>query len=212
MSILPAFPPLLLVFALFGSLAERVCAGEVLVYGATPAGIAAAIAAAESGEHVTLVEPRKRIGGMMTNGLSHTDFRTFEGIQNDFAARMDRCVRPFNEVNHAPRAVVNGDASLALISADAKAGEVLKFHAEASTDPDGDALSHHWWHYPEPGSYRGDVVIDGAATPHPSIRVPPDAARKNFHLILEITDDGSPPLRAYRRVLVTVKPNLGIEM
>jgi hypothetical protein len=134
-----------------------------------------------------------------------TVFRWREAFQNDFAARMDRCVRPFNEVNHAPRAVVNGDASLALISADAKAGEVLKFHAEASTDPDGDALSHHWWHYPEPGSYRGDVVIDGAATPNPSIRVPPDAARKNFHLILEITDDGSPPLRAYRRVLVTVE-------
>ena len=53
---------------------------DVLVYGATPAGIAAAIAAAEDGEKVLLVEPTTRIGGMLTNGLSHADFRTFEGL------------------------------------------------------------------------------------------------------------------------------------
>ncbi len=53
---------------------------DVLVYGATPAGIAAAIAAAEAGENVLLVEPTDRIGGMVTSGLSHTDFRTVEGL------------------------------------------------------------------------------------------------------------------------------------
>ena len=53
---------------------------NVLVYGATPAGIAAAIAAAEDGEKVLLVEPTDRIGGMITSGLSHTDFRTREGL------------------------------------------------------------------------------------------------------------------------------------
>lgn len=53
---------------------------EVLVYSATPAGIAAAVAAARSGASVLLIEPTKRIGGMMTSGLSHPDFRTFEGL------------------------------------------------------------------------------------------------------------------------------------
>ena len=53
---------------------------NVLVYGATPAGIAAAITAAEDGEKVLLVEPTDRIGGMITCGLSHTDFRTHEGL------------------------------------------------------------------------------------------------------------------------------------
>jgi hypothetical protein len=57
---------------------------DVLVYGATPAGIAAALAAAEDGERVLLVEPSSRVGGMMTNGLSHTDFRTFEGLTGAF--------------------------------------------------------------------------------------------------------------------------------
>ncbi len=57
---------------------------DVLVYGATPAGIAAALAAADSGENVVLVEPTSRIGGLVTNGLSHTDFRTFEGLTGTF--------------------------------------------------------------------------------------------------------------------------------
>src|SRR5258707_883380 len=65
---------------------------DVLVYGATPSGIAAAIAAAKDGERVLLVEPSRRIGGMMTNGLSHTDFRTLEGLNGsflDFAQRVN---------------------------------------------------------------------------------------------------------------------------
>jgi hypothetical protein len=53
---------------------------QVLVYGATPGGIAAALAAAKDGERVLLVEPTDQIGGMVTSGLSHTDFRTFEGL------------------------------------------------------------------------------------------------------------------------------------
>ncbi len=52
----------------------------VLIYGATPGGIAAALAAAEDGESVLLVEPTGQVGGLMTNGLTHADFRTFEGI------------------------------------------------------------------------------------------------------------------------------------
>lgn len=57
---------------------------DVLVYGATPAGIAAAVAAADDGERVLLIEPTRRIGGLVTNGLSHPDFRTFEGLTGAF--------------------------------------------------------------------------------------------------------------------------------
>lgn len=57
---------------------------NVIVYGSTPAGIAAAVAAARDGEKVLLVEPGDRIGGMVTCGLSHTDFRTFEGLNGMF--------------------------------------------------------------------------------------------------------------------------------
>jgi hypothetical protein len=42
----------------------------VVVYAATPAGIAAAVVAAESGMRVLLLEPTGHIGGMNTNGLN----------------------------------------------------------------------------------------------------------------------------------------------
>ena len=64
---------------------------DVVVYGGTPAGIAAAVAAADNGRSVLLLEPTPRVGGMVTSGLSHTDFRTFEGLTGayrDFARRV----------------------------------------------------------------------------------------------------------------------------
>ncbi|MCX7969878.1 MAG: FAD-dependent oxidoreductase, partial [Armatimonadetes bacterium] len=48
---------------------------DVIVVGATPAGIAAAISAARLGHQVALVERTNHIGGMMTGGLSATDRR-----------------------------------------------------------------------------------------------------------------------------------------
>lgn len=57
---------------------------DVLVYGATPAGIAAAIAAGSPEQTVLLVEPTNRIGGLVTSGLSHTDFHSFESLSGAF--------------------------------------------------------------------------------------------------------------------------------
>lgn len=57
---------------------------DVVIYGATPGGIAAAIAAAKGGHTVLLAEPTIRIGGMTTNGLSHPDFRAFEAITGTY--------------------------------------------------------------------------------------------------------------------------------
>ena len=46
---------------------------DVAVFRATGAGVAAAVAAAEQGAAVTLVEPSAHIGGMVSGGLSWTD-------------------------------------------------------------------------------------------------------------------------------------------
>ena len=77
---------LLLVFVSLARAAEA----DVVIYGATPGGIAAALSAAKGGHSVLLVEPTIRIGGMTTNGLSHPDFRAFEaitGTYHDFTQR-----------------------------------------------------------------------------------------------------------------------------
>ena len=47
---------------------------EIIVYGATASGAIAAIAAADEGGKVLLIEPRKNVGGMVTGGLSHNDY------------------------------------------------------------------------------------------------------------------------------------------
>jgi hypothetical protein len=47
---------------------------DVVVYGATPSGVLAAVSAARQGATVALVEATPRVGGMMTNGLTATDY------------------------------------------------------------------------------------------------------------------------------------------
>ena len=64
----------------------------LVVYGATPAGITAAIAAAREGASVILIEPGKHIGGMVAGGLSSTDTgnpATIGGIAREFFTRAD---------------------------------------------------------------------------------------------------------------------------
>ena len=47
---------------------------DVIVYGGTAAGVIAAVSAAREGAKVTLVEPGRHLGGMMSGGLGWTDF------------------------------------------------------------------------------------------------------------------------------------------
>jgi hypothetical protein len=46
---------------------------EVVVYGATSAGVCAAVAAASAGAEVVLLEPGRHVGGMTSGGLGYTD-------------------------------------------------------------------------------------------------------------------------------------------
>lgn len=48
-------------------------AADVIVYGSTPGGFCAAIAAAREGASVILLEPTQHVGGLSTGGLSHCD-------------------------------------------------------------------------------------------------------------------------------------------
>jgi hypothetical protein len=59
---------------------------DVCVFGATAAGVAAAVAAAEAGATTTLVDPGRHVGGMVSGGLSWTDVGD-ERVVGGFALR-----------------------------------------------------------------------------------------------------------------------------
>ncbi|HZG68579.1 MAG TPA: FAD-dependent oxidoreductase [Herpetosiphonaceae bacterium] len=66
---------------------------DVAVYGATAAGVMAAIAAAQEGARVVLLEPGQHVGGMVSGGLGHTDYgdpRVIGGLALEFYERVAR--------------------------------------------------------------------------------------------------------------------------
>lgn len=87
------FPPLLRLaplLAIFLPLAGHGADFDVVIYGGTPAGIAAGVAAAREGASVVVIEPTKWIGGMVAGGLSSTDKGredTIGGIAREFYTR-----------------------------------------------------------------------------------------------------------------------------
>ena len=87
---------------------------DVIVYGSTPGGVCAAIAAAREGVDVILLEPTDHIGGLNTGGLSHSDSNqcdrsTVMGlfdewhrrIEQDYAARGIKLPYTVSVKNHA---------------------------------------------------------------------------------------------------------------
>ncbi|WP_009963342.1 FAD-dependent oxidoreductase [Verrucomicrobium spinosum] len=63
-----------------GASAAPAASYDLVVYGGTPAGLAAGITAAREGASVVVIEPTKWIGGMVTGGLSSTDLGKQECI------------------------------------------------------------------------------------------------------------------------------------
>lgn len=129
-----------------------------------------------------------------------------KGYDNDFAARMDWSVTSkYEDANHHPLAVVNGDPSRRILEVTALAGSSVKLSAEGSSDPDKNALTYIWSFYKEPSSYHGAMTIRDNLTSSATVAIPADAGGKSLHLILELSDNGSPNLYAYRRVIIEVK-------
>lgn len=149
-----------------------------------------------------------------------TVWRWRAAYQNDFAARMAWSVSEFAQANHNPKVVVNGVAGTAPLELTVKAGDRVVLDAAGTTDPDGQGLHYEWFHYAEAGgtgTNLADVAIAGAQSAQATVTVKA-ACRPQWlggvrpcrgdgvaHVILAVTDDGSPALTSYRRVVLTVR-------
>jgi hypothetical protein len=139
-----------------------------------------------------------------------TIWRWRSAFQNEFAARMDWTMKPYAEANHPPVVKLGHAAQLT-----AKPGARVDLSAEGSSDPDGNALTYEWFYYPEPGTMATSqsrtgqpVKIEDADKPKAWFTVPTGRVLRfgTMHIILAVTDRGTPPLTRYRRVIVTVAP------
>jgi hypothetical protein len=120
-------------------------------------------------------------------------------LQNDFAARALWNVKAYGQVNRPPVVSLNHSHRIT-----ARPGERVALSGRA-LDPDGDELAYSWWQYVEAGTCRETVRIEDANGLDAAIVVPADARTGDtVHLLLEVTDDGAPPLTRYHRVVVEV--------
>jgi hypothetical protein len=123
-------------------------------------------------------------------------------IQNDFKARLDWCVEDFAGANHPPVPRVEGTLRWQVAP-----GETINLDASGSSDPDGDSLQFEWVVYSEASDYRGPLPkIRDAAAPKTSFVAPAVKSPETIHLVVAVSDRGSPPLTRYARVIVSVKP------
>jgi hypothetical protein len=76
---------------------------------------------------------------------------------------------------------------------------------DGTTDRDGDRVSYRWYVYKEAGTYTGDAPIRNATSAQALLDVPADARGTTIHVILEVSDSGTPALTRYRRLVVTAK-------
>jgi len=134
---------------------------------------------------------------------SHYTFqRWLIAAQNDFAARADWCVKSYKEANHPPTVKLANPSKLR-----AHAGEKVKLSAIGTTDPDGNKLTYKWWQYTDADSYEGMVSIQNANKSQASFVMPDNIHEgQTIHIICEVTDNGSPSLTRYRRVIVESIP------
>jgi hypothetical protein len=120
--------------------------------------------------------------------------------QNGFAARMKWSVTPTYEgANHEPTVSIRGSAHVS-----ARARETVRLEATAS-DPDGNGVAARWWRWKEVDTYPGDVSLSDTTGLATALQVPEDATPgQTIHLVIEVTDTGTPPLTRYQRVVVSV--------
>ncbi|WP_339864181.1 DUF1593 domain-containing protein [uncultured Algoriphagus sp.] len=127
----------------------------------------------------------------------------YPATYNNFAARMDWANE--GKGNRNPIVVINKNEGIELLRVKAKKRENILLDASKSYDLEDDELSFNWWIVPEAGTYSGEVNIPNSESDSIKLTLPSDSSGKTIHIICEVTDNSSPNLTSYRRIIVEVK-------
>ena len=128
--------------------------------------------------------------------------RWTDAIQNDFAARADWCVKPYNDANHPPVVRISHDLDL-----NARPGLKIRLSAQGTYDPDKNQLNYKWWLHKEASSFKGNIDIENSNTQNALLTVPANIDKEErIHIICEVNDNGTPQLTRYKRIIINVLP------
>ena len=129
-----------------------------------------------------------------------TVYRWRSAWQSDFAARITWCATNYQNANHAP--TIPGTT----IFVRKRAGELVNLDQPGVIDPDGDAISYKWFFYPEASDFTRELPELQTNQFSCSFVAPQVARPYRLHLILEVSDNGTPSLVRYKRFVVTIDP------
>jgi hypothetical protein len=173
----------------------------------------------QGGDSFTRVTSADTVGDVTSDQA--TIWRWRVAFQNDFAARMDWTIKPFNAANHPPVAGVRGYTAGQDVRVSLRVGQLVTLNASTSFDPDGNKLAYRWFNYGEAGTGESvnlaDIVVTSkgmsatitAKAPCRKMWIDgfvPCKGNGAAHIILAVTDNGKPELTRYQRILLTVEP------
>lgn len=138
----------------------------------------------------------RKVADYVKEQIGFPDFTP--AVQNAFAARMAWSVTPnYKDANHEP--VIDGPTTLT-----AAPGQTVTLKCKVS-DPDKDKVAVEWRQF-RVGGTKDLLSFGNSHAATTTVTIPATAhSGEQLHAILQATDDGTPALTHYKRVIITVR-------